>query len=126
MEAVNKRRTVYHSAFTRVANQFDQVLSVTEIDIMESEAIRYICQQKIDELKIMDDEVFNAMMTANASEDDLTAEIVACDEYKFRFTRLLVRSNKETCERNDALSRHSNFVSEDVHRLAQCHRNETG
>uniref|UniRef100_V5GNX0 Uncharacterized protein n=1 Tax=Anoplophora glabripennis TaxID=217634 RepID=V5GNX0_ANOGL len=87
LDKKKKSRTVIRGAFTRVANEFEQLLTVQPVDIHRVHVSWELLHPKYDELKVISSEIYELMLD-QSSEQDLSAEVDACDTYSRKFLSL--------------------------------------
>lgn len=91
MEQQKKSRKVLRTSFTKVANELLDLLSKTEVEHRLVQVSWNILQQKHENLKKLDEEIYNTMLVEDASEKDLLAEADGNDTYEHKFCDLCIR-----------------------------------
>ncbi|KAJ8933589.1 hypothetical protein NQ318_009348 [Aromia moschata] len=78
MDIKKKQRKVIRTAFTKVANELDNLLASqdqTEEDLRRIQVTWELIISKHDLLKSIDGEIYEALLEADATEDDLLADM---------------------------------------------------
>ncbi|KAG5862450.1 hypothetical protein JTB14_012099 [Gonioctena quinquepunctata] len=94
MEQTEKHRSVLCSAFTKKANELDQLITAEVKDMQQIQVAWEILQQKYDALVVSESEVYGSLLTQDASEEDLELEMESSDVYRVRFTTMKLRFKK--------------------------------
>ncbi|KAG5892767.1 hypothetical protein JTB14_007983 [Gonioctena quinquepunctata] len=94
MEQTKKHRSVLRSAFTKKANELDQLITAEVKDMQQIQVAWEILQQKYDALVVSESEVYGALLAQDASEEDLELEMESSDVYRVRFTTMKLRFKK--------------------------------
>ncbi|KAG5869805.1 hypothetical protein JTB14_037540 [Gonioctena quinquepunctata] len=94
MEQTKKHRSVLRSAFTKKANELEQLITVEVKDMQQIQVAWGILQQKYDALVISESEVYESLLAQDASEEDLEFELESSDVYRVRFTTMKLRFKK--------------------------------
>ncbi|KAJ8916365.1 hypothetical protein NQ315_005062 [Exocentrus adspersus] len=87
MEQNKKYRRVLRGLFTKRANELDTLLQAEQQNASEIDVCLQLLQSKYEELLVMDNKIREELL-AECGEEDLSAEITACDEYKQRLLQL--------------------------------------
>lgn len=82
MEQNKKHRSVLRRAFTCGANELEALLSATPSDSRAIQVAWENLKVKFDDLKISDGVVYEVLLKADATEEELLAEMDSCDSYK--------------------------------------------
>lgn len=91
MDHRKKHRKVLRASFTKVANEFEHLLSNPKAERRLIQVSLNILQQKWESLKRADSEIYDALLEENASEEDLLADIEGSDHYERKYNILSVR-----------------------------------
>ncbi|KAG5867106.1 hypothetical protein JTB14_009403 [Gonioctena quinquepunctata] len=94
MEQTKKHRSVLRSAFTKKANELDQLITAEVKDMQQIQVAWEILQQKYDALVVSESKVYGALLAQDASEEDLELEMESSDVYRVRFTTMKLRFKK--------------------------------
>ena len=88
MDQKKKHCKVLRTTFTKFAKELDELLSMSGREVRLIKVSQDILQQKKDELKQVDSEIYNLLLDEDAREEDLLAEMESSDSYLKRFTEL--------------------------------------
>ncbi|XP_050309972.1 uncharacterized protein LOC126745954 [Anthonomus grandis grandis] len=91
MEQQKKNRKVVRTSFTKVANELLDLLSKAGVEQRLVQVSWNILQQKHENLKKLDEEIYNSMLVEDASEKDLLTEAEGNDTYEHKFCDLCIR-----------------------------------
>ncbi|KAG5863273.1 hypothetical protein JTB14_027896 [Gonioctena quinquepunctata] len=94
MEQTKKHRSVLRSAFTKKANELDQLITAEVKDMQQIQVAWEILQQKYDALVVSEGEVYESLLAQDASKEDLELEMESSDVYRVRFTTMKLRFKK--------------------------------
>ncbi|KAG5877324.1 hypothetical protein JTB14_017625 [Gonioctena quinquepunctata] len=94
MEQTKKHRSVLRSAFTKKANELEQLITAEVKDMQQIQVAWEILQQKYDALVLSESEVYESLLAQDASEEDLEHEMESSDVYRVRFTTMKLRFKK--------------------------------
>ncbi|KAG5869803.1 hypothetical protein JTB14_037538 [Gonioctena quinquepunctata] len=94
MEQTKKHRSVLRSAFTKKANELEQLITAEVKDMQQIQVAWEILQQKYDALVVSESEVYESLLAQDASEEDLELEMESSDVYRVRFTTMKLRFKK--------------------------------
>ncbi|GLV33515.1 hypothetical protein CBL_20246, partial [Carabus blaptoides fortunei] len=91
MDKARKLRTVLRTAFTRVANQLESVLTMENLDFIEIHSYLEMLDKKYEALQTVDKEILDLMLEDDSSEDDLSNELKTSDEYVRELTKMGIK-----------------------------------
>ncbi|KAJ8977557.1 hypothetical protein NQ317_019132 [Molorchus minor] len=94
MDQRKKHRKVLRASFTKVANELEHSLSNPEAERRLIQVSLNILQQKLENLKQADREIYDALLESDASEEDLLADIEGSDHYERKYNTLSVRCDE--------------------------------
>ncbi|KAJ8951485.1 hypothetical protein NQ318_000180, partial [Aromia moschata] len=117
MDIKRKQRKVIRTAFTKVANELDNLLASqdrTEEDLRRIQVTWELIISKHDLLKSIDGEIYEALLEADATEDDLLADMESCDIYEKKFTDLRFRCDSHLCIDSKSVAPDRKSVSSEV------------
>ncbi|KAJ8962359.1 hypothetical protein NQ318_018342 [Aromia moschata] len=117
MDIKRKQRKVIRTAFTKVANELDNLLASqdrTEEDLRRIQVTWELIISKHDLLKSIDGEIYEALLEADATEDDLLADMESCDIYEKKFIDLRFRCDSHLCIDSKSVAPDRKSVSSEV------------
>lgn len=94
MDQRKKHRKVLRASFTKVANELEHSLSNPEAERRLIQVSLNILQQKLENLKQADREVYDALMEEDASEEDLLADLEGSDQYERKYNIVSLRCDE--------------------------------
>ncbi|KAG5892383.1 hypothetical protein JTB14_035996 [Gonioctena quinquepunctata] len=89
MDQQKKHRKVLRAAFTKNANELDELLS-EEIALQQVQVAWEVLLQKHENLLIANEEIYDTLLQENVSEEDLMLEIDCCEGYEKKFIDLRI------------------------------------
>ncbi|KAJ8910001.1 hypothetical protein NQ315_003529 [Exocentrus adspersus] len=90
MADLNKTRkstTVVRGAFTRLANELEQLLIEESSNWHKIRVSFDLLRDKFDDLKVLDSQLYEILL-AEATEEELSEDVGSCDSYRRRYTDL--------------------------------------
>lgn len=101
MERDKKIRGVLRSGFTRLFNQFNSTNTAEATDVVEVQVCLGMLEKKFEELRVVDQRIFDLMLEADYTEDELTNEEISVEDYCSKFVRAKILAAKLITEKND-------------------------
>ncbi|GFQ97254.1 integrase catalytic domain-containing protein [Trichonephila clavata] len=98
MNAVKQRRTTIRGAFTKSANNLEDLLS-SELSNVKFDEIEVTLEQlsvKFKQLKECDDQALDLLQQEKCSQDIYEKEYLSCEKYEDRFIALKTKVNRIT------------------------------
>lgn len=100
MENKKRSRTVPRSSFTKLVNEMAELIGNDSLDIDALTVTFDMLKSKLDELAILDTEIYELMLESDASDEDLSNKVNRRDEYIKKFTFLRVKYEKLVVSRD--------------------------
>lgn len=101
MERDKKIRGVLRSGFTRLFNQFNSTNTAEATDVVEVQVCLGMLEKKFEELRVVDQRIFDLMLEVDYTEDALANEDISVEDYCSKFVRAKILAAKLITEKND-------------------------
>jgi len=107
MERLVMYRRAFRAAFTKAANQLEELLQEEPIDRDKVEDHWLVLKEKHQTLKEKDQHILDCFMSEECEEEDLTRELNACESYNMKFIKLNKICNKlvQPNEQNEGVAK---------------------
>ncbi|KAG5867733.1 hypothetical protein JTB14_010143 [Gonioctena quinquepunctata] len=88
MEQYKRHRKVLRTAFSKIGNELEQLLTEERTDLQDIQVHCLLLEDKYGSLQDINKNVFDSLLESDASEEELGAEMESCDGYMKRFKLL--------------------------------------
>ncbi|KAG5874349.1 hypothetical protein JTB14_006553 [Gonioctena quinquepunctata] len=85
MEQYKRHRKVLRTAFSKIGNELEQLLTAERIDLQDIQVHWDLLEDKYESLQDINKNVFDSLLESDAPEEELGAEMESCDRYMKRF-----------------------------------------
>ncbi|KAG5888782.1 hypothetical protein JTB14_007058 [Gonioctena quinquepunctata] len=88
MEQYKRHRKVLRTAFSKIGNELEQLLTAERTDLQDIQVHWDLLEDKYGSLQDINKNVFDSLLESDAPEEELGAEMESCDRYMKRFKLL--------------------------------------
>ncbi|KAG5865035.1 hypothetical protein JTB14_036686 [Gonioctena quinquepunctata] len=88
MEQYKRHRKVLRTAFSKIGNELEQLLTAERTDLQDIQVHWDLLEDKYGSLQDINKNVFDSLLESDAPEEELGAEMESCDGYMKRFKLL--------------------------------------